>query len=171
MHFRSKCEDETESFGCRLGALLPAGTVVGLSGDLGAGKTAFVRGLARGLGIDPDAVHSPTFLTAVEHDGHRRLVHVDLYRHENGLADGGWLDELIESDAVTAIEWVGRLGADTPDDMVLVRIERTRGSEVRRIAMTATGGVSHGVLSELAGAMATVPHGDSRAAQRRRTAA
>ena len=82
-----------------------------LSGPLGAGKTAFVRGLARGLGIDPDEVSSPTFTLVHEYRGRRlRLFHADLYRLGRAAAEDLGLDELGVRDGVLAIEWPDRLG-------------------------------------------------------------
>jgi tRNA threonylcarbamoyladenosine biosynthesis protein TsaE len=92
---------------------LSAGDVLLLSGNLGAGKTAFVRGLAEGLGIDPDEVSSPTFTLQHEYRGGRLpLYHVDLYRLERGgTADLG-LEEL--RDGVLAVEWPDRLTYTLP---------------------------------------------------------
>lgn len=100
-----------------------------LYGDLGAGKTAFVRGLARGLEIDPEAVSSPTFVILQEYRGPLTLYHADLYRLEPaGVADLG-LDD-VASDGVLAIEWAERLPA-VPDGAVSVRIEDLGGDDRR----------------------------------------
>jgi tRNA threonylcarbamoyladenosine biosynthesis protein TsaE len=102
-------EAETSAAGRELASALQRGTVVLLSGDLGAGKTAFVRGLAAGLGIDPNEVSSPTFTLVQEYRGGRlTLYHVDLYRLQAGEVDDLGLDELTE-EGVTAIEWPDRL--------------------------------------------------------------
>jgi len=102
-------ESETAAVGRDLAAQLQTGDVVLLFGDLGAGKTAFVRGLAEGLGIDPAEVSSPTFTIVQEyHGGRLPLLHVDLYRLEPKEVDDLGLDELGE-DAVVAIEWAERL--------------------------------------------------------------
>jgi len=107
----TRSQDETERFAEALAATRRPGDVLLLSGPLGAGKTAFVRGLARGLGIDPDEVSSPTFTLVHEYRGGRlRLFHVDLYRLGTAGAEDLGLDELGVDDGVLAIEWPDRLG-------------------------------------------------------------
>jgi tRNA threonylcarbamoyladenosine biosynthesis protein TsaE len=103
-------EIETAAVGRRLARSLTPGSVVLLSGDLGAGKTAFVRGMAEGLGIDPAEVSSPTFTLVQEYRGGRLpLYHVDLYRlHSVEVGDIGLEDEAMEQ-GVVAIEWPDRL--------------------------------------------------------------
>ena len=108
-------EAETGQAGRRLAARLVAGDVVLLSGDLGAGKTAFVRGLAEGLAIDPDEVSSPTFTLVHEYRGGRlALYHVDLYRLDRAGVEDLGLEELGAADGVLAIEWPERLTHDMP---------------------------------------------------------
>jgi tRNA threonylcarbamoyladenosine biosynthesis protein TsaE len=103
-------EAETRAVAARLAATLAAGSVVLLRGDLGAGKTAFVRGLAEGLGINPDQVTSPTFTLVHEyHGGRLPLVHVDLYRLESAELDEIGLDQDLAERGVVAIEWADRL--------------------------------------------------------------
>jgi tRNA threonylcarbamoyladenosine biosynthesis protein TsaE len=107
----TRSQDDTEQLAGRLAAELRAGDVVLLSGPLGAGKTAFVRGLARGLGIDPEDVSSPTFTLVHDYRGGRlTLFHADLYRLGTGGAEDLGLDELGVNDGVLAIEWPDRLG-------------------------------------------------------------
>ena len=111
------------------------GEVVLLSGELGAGKTAFVRGLARGLGADPDEVASPTFVLLTAYPGRLTLHHADLYRlRGNGDERELGLEELPGPAGVLAVEWAERL-ADVPWRAVLrVRLEHA-GGDVRRVVI------------------------------------
>jgi tRNA threonylcarbamoyladenosine biosynthesis protein TsaE len=103
-----------------------------LSGDLGAGKTAFVKGLAAGLGIDPDEVTSPTFTLVHEYTGGRLpLVHVDLYRLDRIDLDEIGLDPDLANAGVTAVEWADRLTRG-PAGAFVIRI-RDKGEDVRLI--------------------------------------
>lgn len=101
-------EEETSAAGERLAARLRPGDVVLLHGDLGAGKTAFVRGLAKGLGAPPEEVSSPTFTLIQEYRGRVPLYHVDLYRLQPIEAADLGLDELMSRDGVVAVEWAER---------------------------------------------------------------
>jgi tRNA threonylcarbamoyladenosine biosynthesis protein TsaE len=106
----TRTEDETENVARRFAADLRGGDVLLLSGNLGSGKTTFVRGLAAGLGIDPDMVSSPTFTLIHEYRGGRlTLFHADLYRLEKTAAEDIGLEEIGVSDGVLAIEWPDRL--------------------------------------------------------------
>jgi len=108
-------EGETAAVAQHLAASLQPGDVLLLSGNLGAGKTAFVRGLAEGLGIDPAEVSSPTFTLVHEYRGGRlTLYHVDLYRLERAATEDLGLEELGARDGVLAIEWPDRLTHDLP---------------------------------------------------------
>ena len=102
-------EEDTADAGALFAEALSPGDLVLLHGELGAGKTAFVRGMARGLGIEPAEVSSPTFTLIQEYSGPRGLLHhVDLYRLTPAEADDLGLDELISSGAIVAIEWPDR---------------------------------------------------------------
>ena len=128
----TRSEAETSAVGRDLARSLAAGSVVLLSGDLGAGKTAFVRGLAIGLDIDPDTVSSPTFTLIQEYRGGRLpLHHVDLYRLRSIEVDDLGLDELTLEGGVTAIEWPDRLPRAFPS-AVRVHIDHGDG-DVRTI--------------------------------------
>lgn len=124
-------EEETSAAGERLAARLNAGDVVLLYGDLGAGKTAFVRGMACGLGAPADEVSSPTFTLIQEYQGRVTLYHVDLYRLEPAEIDDLGLEELVSGDGIVAIEWADRWRG-RPDDVIEVRLEDI-GDERRRI--------------------------------------
>ncbi|HEX7794047.1 MAG TPA: tRNA (adenosine(37)-N6)-threonylcarbamoyltransferase complex ATPase subunit type 1 TsaE [Vicinamibacterales bacterium] len=120
-------EAETSTLASEFARSLTAGAVILLSGDLGAGKTAFVRGVAEGLGIDPGLVSSPTFTLIQEYRGGRLpLHHVDLYRLRSIEVDDLGLDELTLEAGVTAIEWPDRLPHEWPS-VVHVHIEHGDG--------------------------------------------
>lgn len=132
-------EEETSAAGRGLASTLSAGDVLLLYGDLGAGKTAFVRGLAEGLGVSRDEVSSPTFTLIQEYRGGRLpLFHVDLYRIEDPREfDELGLDEIAE-EGVLAIEWADKLDSDArlaPARSIVVRLAHAGGDE-RRITMT-----------------------------------
>jgi tRNA threonylcarbamoyladenosine biosynthesis protein TsaE len=131
----SDSEDQTAALGQALGRTLRAGDVVLLYGDLGAGKTAFVRGLARGIGANPDEVTSPTFTIVQEYAGpSATLYHVDLYRLEGPEIDDLGLEDLVSGEGIVAIEWAERW-KDRPEDVTEVRIDDL-GDERRRISVT-----------------------------------
>jgi tRNA threonylcarbamoyladenosine biosynthesis protein TsaE len=126
-------EQETFALGKRLAETLVAGTFVLLHGDLGAGKTAFVRGIAAGLGANPDDVSSPTFVLVQHYKGRVPLTHVDLYRLDSAAAvDDLGLEEMA-SGAVVAVEWAERLPRPF-EESVTVKIEDL-GGDTRRITM------------------------------------
>jgi tRNA threonylcarbamoyladenosine biosynthesis protein TsaE len=134
----SRSELETAAAGRALAPRLMPGSVILLSGDLGSGKTAFVRGVAEGLGVGPDDVSSPTFTLVQEYRGGRLpLFHVDLYR----LNDPREVDDLgleeIAAEGVLAIEWAERLPRP-PRDGLRVLLEHA-GETERRITITRIG--------------------------------
>ncbi len=135
MEFLTNSPEETEAVGQALGKVLKAGTVIAYEGDLGAGKTAFTRGLARGLGAK-DPVTSPTYTIVNEYlSGRLPLFHFDMYRlgSSEDLWDIGWEDYL-DRGGVCAVEWSENV-ADALEDPIRVRIEKT-GEEERRITIT-----------------------------------
>jgi tRNA threonylcarbamoyladenosine biosynthesis protein TsaE len=127
-------EVETIAVGRELGATLEPGAVVLLEGPLGAGKTAFARGIAIGLGCDPDDVSSPTFTIVQEYRGRVTFQHVDLYRLAPEEVDDLALDDLMPG-AVVAVEWPDRW-RDAPTDAITVKID-SLGGDRRRIEITA----------------------------------
>jgi tRNA threonylcarbamoyladenosine biosynthesis protein TsaE len=133
--FTTHSQEETAAIGRKLASGLTPGAVVLLIGDLGAGKTALVRGLAEGLGVAPDDVSSPTFTLMQEYRGGRvPLIHVDLYR----LNDGREIDDLgleeLGLNSVLAIEWAEKLPRPVAG-AVEVHIEHRDGDE-RRLTIT-----------------------------------
>ena len=119
----TKSEAETQALARELAATLKAGDVILLAGDLGAGKTTFVRGLAEGLGIDPNEVSSPTFTLVHEYRGRDlTLFHADLYRLERAATDDLGLEEIGVRDGVLAIEWPDRLSHSLSGSR-LIRLE------------------------------------------------
>lgn len=134
MEFITNSPAETENLGAALGKLLPAGTVLAYRGDLGAGKTAFTRGLARGLGCN-ELVTSPTYTIVNEYLGGRLpLFHFDMYRLRSSedLWDIGWEDYL-ERGGICAVEWSENV-ADALEDAVTITIEKL-GESSRRITL------------------------------------
>ena len=134
MEFITNSPAETESIGVALGQRLKPGTVIAYRGDLGAGKTAFTRGLARGLGCR-EIVTSPTYTIVNEYLGGRiPLFHFDMYRlrSSDDLWDIGW-DDYLERGGVCAVEWSENV-ADAMEDPIYITIEKT-GEESRRITI------------------------------------
>ena len=124
----SRSEAATRALARALAAKLTPGTVLLLSGDLGAGKTAFVKGIAEGLGIDAGDVTSPTFTLVHEYRGGRLpLIHVDLYRLDRAELDDIGLDADLADAGVVAIEWADRLVR--PLRGMVIRIEDRGGNE------------------------------------------
>ena len=134
MTIYTKNEAETEQAGAELARTLPDGAVVALYGDLGAGKTAFVRGMARGMGISA-RVSSPTFTIVNEYLGARELYHFDMYRlaSSDELFDIGWEDYLRRG-GVCAVEWSENVADAFEGDEITVRIEKL-GDEERKITI------------------------------------
>lgn len=128
----SNSELDTEKIGAQFASGLRGGTVVAMYGDLGAGKTAFVRGMARGMGLNC-RVSSPTFTIVNEYLGERELIHFDMYRLTDAdeLFDIGWEDYLNRG-AVCAVEWSENVQDAFFGDEVVVRIEKL-GDSKRKI--------------------------------------
>ena len=134
MEFLTHSPEETEAVGTALGKILDPGTVIAYEGDLGAGKTAFTRGLARGLGCS-DMVTSPTYTIVNEYlSGRLPLFHFDMYRLGScdDLWDIGWEDYL-DRGGVCAVEWSENV-ADAMEGAMRVIIEKT-GEDSRRITI------------------------------------
>ena len=136
MEFVTHSREETEALGARLADALDGGRVVAFTGDLGAGKTAFVSGMARALGVE-ERVTSPTFTIVNEYEGGRLpLFHFDMYRLDGAdeLFHIGWEDYLARG-GVCAVEWSENVAEAIEADAVLVSIVRGDGDDDRIIAI------------------------------------
>ncbi|GAE32478.1 tRNA (adenosine(37)-N6)-threonylcarbamoyltransferase complex ATPase subunit type 1 TsaE [Alkalihalobacillus hemicellulosilyticus] len=144
---RTMAPEETMVFAEKLGALVQQGDVITLEGDLGAGKTSFTKGLAKGLGVKK-VVNSPTFTIMKQYKGRIPLYHMDVYRLENEYEDLGF-EEYFYGDGVTVIEWPSMIVAQLPQDRLKITIEY-KGESERLIMIEATGSRSSELSKELA---------------------
>lgn len=168
-HFSHSAEN-TMQFAETIARRLQGGELLALHGDLGAGKTCFVRGLARALGVNPAAVSSPTFVIMHEYVAERAdapevLVHIDAYRLSGSeeLEAVGWNDILGRADTVVALEWPERVREVLPDDRLDITFEH-RGGEHRLIRVEPRGRLPLLPLMVESGAPATRPCPICRAA-------
>ena len=147
MIVETKSAEETAALGRRIGALCKPGTILGLVGELGAGKTRFVKGLAAGLGIEENAVTSPTFVLMNLHPGRLRLAHFDLYRLEAvDLRSLGFID--VKDDGVVVLEWADKVDEILLGDHLRVAFDLT-GENSRRLMFQARGERSAELLGAL----------------------
>ena len=139
LHVTTRSPEETARLAKAIGARARGGEVIALRGDLGAGKTHFVKGLAEGLGVDPHTVTSPTFVLINEYDGRLHLYHFDTYRL-SGSDDLEALgcQEMFAGRGVCAIEWADRVADCLPDDRLDVDLEHA-GPTKREVRLRATG--------------------------------
>ncbi|MBI4328329.1 MAG: tRNA (adenosine(37)-N6)-threonylcarbamoyltransferase complex ATPase subunit type 1 TsaE [Chloroflexi bacterium] len=124
LRLTTRSPEETQELGSRLGALLRGGEVILLLGDLGTGKTTFVQGLARGLGVK-EYTKSPSFVLVNEYQGRVPLYHIDFYRIEGGAE--AWdlgLEDYVQGPGVCAIEWAERGMSALPPERMIVRLRR-----------------------------------------------
>ena len=135
----TKSVDDTRALAAEVAPLLRAGDLLVLAGDLGTGKTAFVQGLARGLGVS-EPVTSPAFVLVRTYPGRLPLVHVDVYRldHLQEVVDLG-LPELVDEEGVAAIEWGDVVLPTLPADFLEVRLDQGDSDDDRTIAFEAVG--------------------------------
>lgn len=140
IELRAPAPEDTKAIGRELAGLLRAGDAVALTGELGAGKTTFVQGVAAGLGSEGPVV-SPTFTLVREYRARLRLVHVDVYRLERvqDVIDLGLDDELGEGDAVLFIEWGDAVEGLLPEDHLVVELTVPGLAEERRLELSGTG--------------------------------
>ena len=134
--FTSKSVEETEHIAADLAATLRGGECVALDGELGAGKTQFVRGLLKGLGGDPKSVSSPTFVLLNVYDsGRLTLFHLDAYRVHGGQDfEAIGFNELIEQAGLVVVEWASRVRDLLPEDRIAISIEHI-DDHTRRIVI------------------------------------
>jgi tRNA threonylcarbamoyladenosine biosynthesis protein TsaE len=129
---------ETKAWGRRLASVLRGGELLAFEGELGVGKTCFIKGVARGLNLREEQILSPTFTMIQEHSGRLQLYHIDLYRLESvGLEDLG-LREYLFSDAIAAVEWFERLQQTSAVERLAIRISYASANR-RRIELAAFG--------------------------------
>ena len=141
--------EETKAFAARLARCVTPGTVIGLEGDLGAGKTCFVKGLAVGLGLNEDEIYSPTFTLIAEHySGSLPLYHIDLYRLDGGEIEGLGLEEYLFGHGVTVIEWFQFLPVGVVTEYLLLSLAIT-GEDARALTLTAYGRRYEQMLQQL----------------------
>ncbi len=140
---------ETLRLGQCVGQALVGGEVIGLSGSLGTGKTVFVKGIARGLGIAERSVTSPTFVLVQEYEGRLRLIHADLYRLPSvaECATIG-LSEYVTPGTALTVEWVERGASLLPPDRLMVALSQA-GPQARRLEFGATGPQSARLLEKI----------------------
>src|SRR5512140_65546 len=137
LSFSSESPEDTLAIARALGAALRPGDVVALTGDLGAGKTLFCKGVGEALGIPPDRIVSPTFTIVTEHEGPLPLTHIDVYRLAGPRdADEIGMRELLSGDGVCLVEWAEKITELLPTDCIQVTFSIS-GDDRREIAVAA----------------------------------
>lgn len=151
MRFESSSPDDTEKLGFCLGSIAKKGYIVCLVGELGVGKTEFVKGFARGMGIE-DQIVSPTFTIVNEYMGKIPLYHFDVYRLDSvdEMYDLGY-EEYFFGDGVTIIEWANQISEIIPGDNIAVTISKDmeQGVDYREISIEASGKTYEGLTGEI----------------------
>lgn len=147
--YKVRSVEETQQLAQSFGALVQPGDVLTLTGDLGAGKTTFTQGLARGLGID-EPVSSPTFTIIKEYDSGRiPLYHMDIYRlGEQAAAEDLGYDDYFYGEGVSVVEWADFLDDLLPEDLIRLTIIKGDGDE-RTLTLAGTGPRAEQRLKEL----------------------
>ena len=150
---RTKSVDDTRALAAEVAGLARPGDLVLLAGDLGAGKTSFVQGFGRALGVE-EPITSPTFVIVRSYEGAFPLIHVDVYRldHLQELVDLG-VGELLDQGGVTLIEWGDVVAPTLPADFLEVRLELGEGKEERSIRLRSVGPGWSARLDALRGAL------------------
>lgn len=153
VELESLSPEQTLAIGRAIGRRLKGGEVIGIEGDLGAGKTQLVRGLAQGLDIDPEVIYSPSFTLVAEHEGRLRLNHIDLFRLGEPVKpseeEGIGLVDYLATDGVTAIEWYRKLALPRETWCLEIEIETSRDDR-RKIVVRGDGEPARTILSGLA---------------------
>jgi len=139
---------ETKAWGRRLASILEGGELLALVGDLGVGKTCFVKGLARGLSLREEQILSPTFTMIQEHHGRLPLYHIDLYRLEDVAIDDLGLREYLFSEAIAAVEWFERLRGSEELNRLSIRMTYSAANS-RKIEFSAIGERYSGIVDRL----------------------
>lgn len=137
---------ETQALAEKLANLVEAGTVITLNGDLGAGKTTFTQGFAKGLGVVRN-VNSPTFTIMKQYQGRLPLYHMDVYRLEDTGDDIG-LEEYINGDGVAIVEWSNLIESSLPTERLAITIERT-GDDERKMTFGPVGSRYEALVKEV----------------------
>lgn len=139
--------DQTRAIGRRIGSAARPGTVLALTGELGAGKTQLAKGVAEGLGVT-SVVNSPTFVLMNEHVGRLRLYHIDAYRLGDGeeASAAGLLDER-QADGITVVEWADRLAGWLPAERLEIHLATPTDAPLRRTLHWRAFGVAHEELA------------------------
>jgi len=150
MVFQTSNTSETIRMGKRLGRLLQPGDVVALIGDLGTGKTQFIKGLAEGVGVGKATyVSSPSFTLINEYPGRTPLYHIDLFRLESEKeAEGLGLEEYVRGNGITAIEWADKIPSLLPEELLWVKIHYT-GEHSRSLEILGKGNRYQKLVEEL----------------------
>lgn len=169
MNLTLSSRSETEALGKTIGGVLVGGELLALIGEIGAGKTTLIRGIAAGLGVPPASVSSPTFVLIHEYRGRLPFIHIDLYRLNNCAEAGAiGLEDYLTGPAVTAIEWADRFLALFPEDRLEVRLSHW-SLDMRRVCLAAQGPQSRALLTriKLAWQQSTTPRQTTRPGRRK----
>jgi tRNA threonylcarbamoyladenosine biosynthesis protein TsaE len=150
MVFQTKSVSETIQLGKKIGSLLRPGDVVALVGELGSGKTQFIKGLAEGVGVGKSTyISSPSFTLINEYPGRIPLYHVDLFRLEQEKeAEELGLEDYFQGEGITAIEWADKIPSLLPKEMLLIHIAYT-GKNTRSLEITGKGKRFEDLVTEL----------------------
>ena len=149
MEIELKGLEKTKGFGIKLGALLKAGDIICLNGDLGAGKTTLTKSIGLGLGVE-DYITSPTFALINEYEGRVPVYHFDVYRLENveELYDLGF-DEYFYGKGISIIEWADKIKRFLPDERLVLDIKKGIDVDDRKIILTSYGNRYKDIMKEL----------------------